>query len=109
MGLTFSLLIIFLLFCVMMAGVLAFCLRERRRSSRGTQDATIDHSTNGYLSAPSPDATRPQPISLHSPMPNQADEDDDQRVAMTLFGSIFLGALLAIITGYLVFFREWNS
>lgn len=109
MGLTFSLLIIFLLFCVMMAGVLAFCLRERRRSSHGTQDATVDHSTNGYFPASTSGDSRPQPISLHSPMPNQADDDDDQRVAITLFGSIFLGALLAIITGYLVFFREWNG
>ena len=36
------------------------------------------------------------------------DEEADNRVAVLLFGAIFVGALLALITAYLVFFREWD-
>lgn len=100
MGLSFSLLMIFLLFCLLMAGVLAFCLRERDGGH------TIDHSPGNahFSSAPVPEAM----ISLHSGPANPADEEKDLHVAMILFGSIFVGALLAVITGYLVFFREWG-
>ena len=100
MSLSFSLLMVFLLFCLLMAGVLAFCLRERGQST------TIDHSpVEGHLSTKPPPATM---ISLHSTPANPADEEKDLRVAMIVFGSIFAGALLAVITGYLVFFRDWG-
>ncbi len=97
MGLSLSLLLIFLLFCLLMAALLAVCLRERRRLQPSGRDATIDHSA----------AVNSIPLSLHSAPHSQVDEDADQRTALVLFGSIFLGALLAILTGYLVFFREW--
>lgn len=100
MGLSFSLLMVFLLFCLLMAGVLAFCLRERGRGE------TIDHSPpNVHLSSMAQPAAMP---SLHSPQANPADEEKDLRVAMIVFGSIIAGTLLAVITGYLVFFREWG-
>ena len=110
MTLTVSLLVIFLLFCLLMGGILAFCLRERRHIKPTAGHVTVDDSigVSGDSDA-SAALQRPSRVSLHSPPPNQADQDDDLRVAMTLFGSIFLGALLAIITGYLVFFREWNT
>lgn len=76
--LALSLTIVFAIFCVIMGGVLAFCLRERKRA----------------LASEIIDARR--------------DEQADNRVAALLFGAIFVGALLALITAYLVFFREWN-
>lgn len=100
MGLSFSLLMVFLLFCLLMAGVLAFCLRERGHGE------TIDHSPGkAHLSSTPPPAAM---ISLHSAPGDPADEEKDLRVAMIVFGAIFVGALLAVVTGYLVFFREWN-
>ncbi len=96
MGLSLSLLLIFLLFCLLMAAVLAFCLRQRRRESSG-RDATIDYSAGNHS----------LPLSLDSPPRSASDDDADQRTALTIFGSIILGGLLAIATGYLVFFREW--
>ena len=100
MSLSFSLAMVFLLFCLLMAGVLAFCLRERG------QGTTIDHSPGeAHLSTKPPPATM---ISLHSAPANPADEEKDLRVAMIVFGSIFAGVLLAVITGYLVFFRDWG-
>ena len=93
MGLVGSLLIVFLLFCLLMAGVLAFCLRERRKidgiGKSGKQD-TYAGDFNPQHHAASPD-----------------DAEQDSRVAIVLFGSIIAGALLALITGYLVFGRVW--
>jgi hypothetical protein len=93
MGLVGSLLIVFLLFCLLMAGVLAFCLRERRKidgiGKPGKQD-TYAGDFNPRHHAASPD-----------------DAEQDSRVAIVLFGSIIAGALLALITGYLVFGRVW--
>ncbi|HEX9391749.1 MAG TPA: hypothetical protein VF928_10610 [Usitatibacteraceae bacterium] len=108
MGLGLSLLAIFLLFCLLMAAVLAFCLRERHRID-ATGTGAIDPSPEqadpaGHPSPPSPPSSL---MSLHSPPRKQADEDADQRVALAVFGAIFLGALLAVVTGYLVFFRDW--
>ena len=76
--LSLSLVLVFGLFCVIMAAVLALCLRERKRAmaNRGI------------------DAKR--------------DEQADNRVAKALFGAIIIGALLALITAYLVFFRQWR-
>lgn len=86
-GLTLSLVLVFLAFCILMAGVLAICLRERRK---------ID----GYGNPP-----RHLQTALHL---NQAQAyAADKRVAYVLFGSILGGAILALFTGYLVFFREW--
>ena len=72
-----TLAIIFGIFCVIMFCVLAFCLRERK------------HALANQLA----DARR--------------DEAADNRVAVVLFGSIIVGAVLALITAYVVFFREW--
>ena len=38
---------------------------------------------------------------------NPQNMADDNRVAMVLFGAIIGGAALALMTGYLVFFRDW--
>jgi hypothetical protein len=109
MGLSLSLLAVFLLFCLMMAGVLAFCLRERGRSQ------TIDHSAKPrgeaatIVQTDGQTARQAARVSLHSPAAGHADEDADLRVALTVFGAIFLGALLAVVTGYLVFFRDWTG
>jgi|GEM_PF-1097345 len=96
LGLSFSLMLVFLAFCLMMAGVLVFCLRERRkidglddhRECAGLESTTTEMMTEQFI-------TNPQNIA------------DDNRVAMVLFGSIIGGAMLALITGYLVFFRDW--
>ena len=76
--LALSLTLVFAVFCAIMAGVLAFCLRERKRA----------------LASEVIDARR--------------DETADNRVALVLFGAIFVGALLALTTAYLGFFRQWN-
>jgi hypothetical protein len=89
-GLAGGLLIVFLVFCLLMAGVLAFCLRERRK-------------VDGFGKIPAPEEMAPDQMIARS-----SDADDDNRVAMVLFGTIVVGALLALITGYLVFFRNWN-
>ena len=74
---TESLIIILLVFVGIMFGVLGFCLRERKRA----------------LANQAVDARR--------------DEQADNRVAMVLFGGILVGALLALITAYVVFFRTY--
>jgi hypothetical protein len=76
--LVLGLTIVFVVFCVIMGGILAFCLRERRRA---LANAATD---------------------------SQRDEAADNRVAVILFGAIFVGALLALTTAYLVFFRQWD-
>ncbi|AMS32602.1 MAG: hypothetical protein ACK45Y_11860 [Betaproteobacteria bacterium] len=80
-GLEVSLLVVFLAFCVIMGAVLMFCIRERR---------LIDGLTNV------------------APMSAEAIENEDNRLVKVLFGAIVAGALLALITGYLVFIRDWN-
>ena len=64
-----------------MGGVLMFCIRERR---------LVDG------------LKRPAPLTP------EAIQTEDSRVVLVLFGAIIAGAALALITGYLVFFREWN-
>lgn len=93
MGLISSLLVVFLLFCLLMAGVLAFCLRERRK---------IDGIGNPMKRDAITGEIRPQD---HIASPDDAEQDS--RVAIVLFGSIIAGALLALITAYLVFGRTW--
>ena len=73
-----SLILIIGIFCAIMFGVLAFCLRERKR-------------------------TLANPVSSV-----ETDQAEDARVAVVLFGSIVVGALLALITMYLVFFMHWE-
>ena len=70
-----DLIAILVVFLAIMFGVLGFCLRERKRA--------LAHDV--------PDAKR--------------DEANDNRIAVILFGAIIVGALLALITAYLVFFR----
>jgi hypothetical protein len=41
-------------------------------------------------------------------MSAEAIENEDTRLVKVLFGAIVAGALLALITGYLVFIRDWN-
>jgi len=93
MGLVASLVLVFLAFCLLMSGVLAFCIRERRKVDAIASPAYADPITGE--------------IQPHHHVVSSTDADDDERVAMILFGSIIAGALLALITGYLVFFREW--
>ena len=76
MTLASSLLLVFFVFCLLMGGVLAFCLRERKQ--------------NAALSTA------------------EKDTASDNRVAVILFGAIVLGALLAITTAWLIFFRDWT-
>lgn len=93
MGLVTALLIVFLAFCLLMGGVLAFCLVERRK---------IDGlGRNGVRVLPEETPIKDLTVS-------SSDEADDNRVAVVLFGTIVIGALLALITGYLVFFRTWS-
>ena len=73
-----SLIVIIGLFTAIMFGVLAFCLRTRRRT----------------LARDTPSA--------------EQDQAEDARVAVVLFGAIVVGAALALITMYLVFFRQWD-
>lgn len=66
-----SLTLVFLAFCALMAGVLAFCFRERRRAQANARS-------------------------------------DDNFIAKVMVGVILAGAALALITGYLVFMRDWG-
>lgn len=93
MGLVISLLVVFLSFCLLMAGVLAFCLRERRKIDGIGNPAKRD-SLTGEMNPRD-----------HVASPDDAEQDS--RVAIVLFGSIIAGALLALITAYLVFGRDW--
>jgi len=72
---------ILLAFSAIMAGVLGFCLRERQRAT-GHSEGAFDP---------------------------RSDRDDDQRVALTLFGGIISGILLALLTAYLMFFRAGSG
>ncbi len=78
--LALSLSVVFLAFCLIMGGVLMFCIRERRM---------VDSIENP-----------PQ-------MSAEMMEVEDGRIVKVLFGAIIAGAALALITGYLVFFRTW--
>lgn len=80
MPLELSLLLVFLAFCAVMGGVLALCFRERRLSAR-----RAFHTES--------------PVTLHT-----ADRQGN-RLAFILLGCIIAGALLALLTAYLVFFR----
>jgi len=81
--LALSLTIVFVAFCVIMGALLIFCIRERRM-------------VDGLAGV------------NNAPMTAQAIEAEDSRIVKVLFGSIIVGALLALITGYLVFFRTWT-
>jgi hypothetical protein len=80
--LALSLTIVFAAFCAIMAGVLMFCIKERRM---------VDGLNE----------------TKQAPMTTSAIEAEDNRIVIVLFGSIIAGAALALITGYLVFFRTW--
>ncbi len=43
-----------------------------------------------------------------APQTVEATEVEDNRIVVVLFGAIIAGAVLALITGYLVFFRDWG-
>ncbi len=83
--LALSLVVVFGVFCVIMAAVLMFCIRERR-----------------MVDGLDPAATRAAPQTAED------IENEDARIVKVLFGAIIAGALLALITGYLVFFRTWE-
>lgn len=76
-----SLIAVFICFCLIMGGVLMFCIRERRMVDN------IEHP--------------PQ-------MSAEMMAVEDGRIVKVLFGAIIAGAVLALITGYLVFFRTWT-
>ncbi len=78
--LALSLSVVFLAFCLIMGGVLMFCIRERRLVDG------LDHPPE---------------------MSAEMMEAEDSRIVKVLFGAIIAGAALALITGYLVFFRTW--
>jgi hypothetical protein len=69
----------FLIFCVVLALVLGVAIKERR--------AWHDLATGKDIEGS-----------------REAGEASDTRVALVIFGSIIIGALLAIAVGYLVFF-----
>lgn len=71
-----ALIAILVLFVLIMAGVLAFCLIERRRNVHRTA----------------------------SDAPAAEDEAEDNKIAVVLFGAIVLGAVLAIAAARLIFF-----
>jgi hypothetical protein len=79
--LALSLTIVFLAFCIIMGAVLMFCIRERRM---------VDGLGN-----------------VATAMSAEAMEIEDSRIVKVLFSAIIAGAALALITGYLVFFRSW--
>ncbi len=68
--------ILFAFFSIMVA-VLGFCLAARRQAVSAQRDIA-------------------QP---------RRDQDDDQRIALLLFGGITGGAALALLAAYLMFFR----
>jgi len=76
-----SLIAVFAAFCAIMGGVLMFCIRERR---------LVDG------------------LNAVAPLTPEAIEAEDNRLVKVLFGAIIAGAALALLTGYLVFFRQWN-
>jgi hypothetical protein len=88
MGLVASLVLVFLVFCAIMGAVLVFCIRERRAVDGLESDVYRSQTEVAEFDA-------------------RATEREDSRIVIVLFGSIILGALLALITGYLVFFRVW--
>lgn len=72
-----ALIAILLAFFSIMVCVLGLCLRERRRALQINDDL----ARAGRL------------------------QNDDQRIALMLFGGITSGAALALLTAYLMFFR----
>jgi uncharacterized membrane protein YbhN (UPF0104 family) len=110
-----SLLFVFGLFCLLMAALLAFCLRERHRQrhedgSGGQIDAAESAHFPGLGSTTRAGESRGlETISLYSPAPSAVDEAADQRVALAVFGSIIAGLLLALVTAYLVIYANWNG
>ena len=75
---TESLVVILLVFFAIMIAVLVFCLKERKRA-----------------------------LAVRQVDPRH-DRDIDNRIVAILFGAIIVGALLALITAYVVFFRQWH-
>ena len=69
----------FIVFCIVLGVVLAVAIRERR----AWHDLSTGQDRDGSA---------------------EAGQASDTRVAMVIFGSIILGALLALAVGYLVFF-----
>jgi hypothetical protein len=75
---TESLVVILVVFFAIMIAVLSFCLKERKRA-----------------------------VALREVDPRH-DRAMDNRIAVILFGAIIVGALLALVTAYVVFFRQWH-
>ena len=111
---TIRLILAFLAFCLLVAAVLHFCLRQRRRQ-RGSGprlDALIDYLLPDLQ--PAVPLARAAIASVGVIVPNgwramdrehTRDDDDVERVSIMVLGAIIVGALLAVIAGYLVFFR----
>ncbi len=113
----FWLVLAFLAFIATMATVFAVCVRERRRqeplaplpnqatnTAINTGNSVLQHpdvdpaTTNIDWERPNTGRLQPNPIDVLS------DAQSDNRVAMVIFGGIIVGALLALLVGYVVFF-----
>ncbi len=79
-----SLIAVFVGFCLIMGAVLMFCIRQRRLIDglEGTVPATAEHA--------------------------ELVASKDKQIIRVLFVAIFAGAVLALVTGYLVFVQTWD-
>ncbi len=79
-----SLVAVFVAFCLIMAAVLIYCIHQRRLID-GLKHTTPSTTEFAKMIAA-----------------------NDSQIVKVLFLAIFAGALLALITGYLVFIRTWE-
>jgi hypothetical protein len=75
---TASLIAIWLIFVGIMFSVLGFCLIERKRALASTLSD------------------------------QERDQRADKRVVIVMFVAVIVGAALALLTAYVVFFRVWD-
>ena len=107
----FWLVVAFLAFIGAMAAVFAVCVRERRRVAPLTSYAADSQNLEFSDARRSAKIGHLQPIggmtngaSSDSEARAKNDARSDNQVALVIFGGIILGALLAILVGYVVFF-----
>lgn len=76
-----SLILISVALCAMLLVLLAFCLRERRKTLMREQQLAVDTGR---------------------------DQAEDFRVSLVVFGAIIVGAMLGLISLFVVFYSHWN-